>query len=166
MLGVCIQRLDAQLTFARDRGSSQWFHLSLVAEMFTGLWDDDGRGLSDVMRMWKSWATQSRATQRMAGFWTFFIREILYKHSLRNGLKPWVLDKHSSQIQQATFDPHESSEPMEIDCIRPISTSVQTPLGEVEWDFVRRGVDQATCDQFDHMRDEFAEETAARFLHS
>ncbi len=50
---------------------------------------------------------------------------------------------------------------MEIDCFRQISTSVQTPLGEVEWEFVRRGVDQATYDRFDHMTDEFADERGA-----
>ena len=138
LLNACIDRLQRQCQFATDNATAPEFHLSRLAEMLISVVDARGKSVADEARIWKSFQNQTRSTSRMAGFYTFFVREVLYPHSVRTGLKPWVLDRNSVKIQQAEFDPSGVDEPAEYDAIRPKTEIVSTLWDQVEQNVVRR----------------------------
>ena len=158
LLDACLDRFERQRQFVTDNATAPEFHLSRVAEMLINVVDARGKSVADEARIWKSFQAQSRQLSRMAGFYTFLIREVLYQHSVKSGLKPWVLDRNSVKIQQAEFDPSGVDGSIEYDVIRPRNEIVSTLWDQVEQKVVRTCVDRSTLNQ---MQEDWAPEISA-----
>ena len=121
LLNACLVRLQEQAEFKHEK-----IAITNAAQLLLAMHQPDRTILSKSAQAWKDMQTQSsKQGRRMAGFWTFFFRQILYKHSVQRGLQPWVIHRPTQSISQSWFLPMT----MESDELRPLEPSSEDECG-------------------------------------